>query len=441
MDVERAFKLYDVRGKYPAEVDERMAYAIGRSLAGWKTPKKVLVSCDVRHSSPSLKKYLIDGFSVDEIEVSDLSEVPVPQFYWTMANDGYDLGVMITASHIDDSENGFKLVGKGGIPFDQAEVLFLKKLVEKRHSDAIVVPRREAVEIRSNDRYAAALVNATGNLNFSGHIVIDMTRSAVAEIVPGLFHRLKLNYSMVKSDHQGNPMISENRRDLVRMVLEKEAKLGIIWDSDGDRVAFIDHKGKFIPMSFVFGLLAQQEILAGRGKKVAVDVRAGLVVRDLVKEVGGELLVMPTWGQTFKFAMEEDPEICFAGEVSGHFIFKDFYGIDDGILAALKFLKKYDERIAYSVERIEKKYFELPEKNFDCPIEKSTVVLSRLTDYYRSRENLVSIVDGLTVFGESWKFNLRQSLTEPYLRLNLEARSQKEANEIIKNIENILWKN
>lgn len=439
MDISAAFKLYDIRGEYPRVVDERLAYLIGAALSGWKIPKRVLIASDVRTSSPSLKKYLTDGLGLSGAVVFDLLEVPTPQFLFTIATGDYDLGVMITASHINDGENGFKLVKKKAIPFDQEELIHLKALVSDKRKEPIVVPRTEAKIINKTTKYLEALASKVA-VKGTKKVVIDMTRSAVVGVVPQLFQKLGIIYEVVKADHGGNPLERDNRKDLVRAVLLSKADLGMIWDSDGDRVAFIDRRGSFIPMSFVFGLLAAQEVRLGQGKKVAVDVRAGLVVRDLVKEAGGSLLVLPTWSQTFKFAMEDDRAIAFGGEVSGHFVFREFFGIDDGIFAALKFLQIVESMdIEEKIQSLEKRYFELPEKNYACSLSKASVVLNSLSNYYRSRNYEVSVEDGLTVYGPDWRFNLRMSATESYLRLNLESATEKEVGmikmEIEKNLE------
>ena len=180
-----------------------------------------------------------------------------------------------------------------------------------------------------------------------------------------------------------------------------------------------------IPLSFVLGVLG-----ASVGGKMAVDVRAGMVV----KELNPSLVILPAWGQYLKFAMKQDPRICFGGETSGHFIFKDFYLIDDGILAALRFLEQWENGACEKLEQLANKYFELPETNFPCKNEDAPNVLEKLSNFYRSKDFLVSVEDGLTVFGEDFKFNLRESLTEPLLRLNLETKNQEQAASIISDL-------
>ena len=161
---------------------------------------------------------------------------------------------------------------------------------------------------------------------------------------------------------------------------------------------------------------------------MAVDIRVVLVVRDLVAQAGGQLEIFPAWNPYLKFAIHDDPDIAFAGETSGHFIFPDFYAIDDGILAALRFIRLFEKgEVEEKLANLRAKYFELPEKNIPCSPEKSAAILEKLTESYRQQNYLVSVIDGLTVFGPNFKFNLRQSVTEPFLRLNLEAPDEKTA--------------
>ena len=439
MDINSAFKLFDIRGKYPQEVDERLAYSLGKSLAKFKSPKKVLVCCDTRESSPSLKEFLIDGFSNADVDVFDLGEAPMPVFNFAMTLSDYDLGVMVTASHVSDQENGFKIINPGPLPFDQKEITDVKKIISEYEDEPIVVPRKQPVKVQAIDQYVEKILELTSLDKPKIKIALDATKSAVLTTVMVIFQKIGADFHFVNSKHSGNPLLDINRQDLAKDVVETKSDLGVIWDSDGDRVVFVDRKGKLIPMSFVLGILASAAIRNNRHKKVAVDIRSGLVVRDIIEAEGGELSIYPAWNTNIKFAMKEDPEIAFGGETSGHFMFADFFAIDDGILASLKFIKEYEGGfVEEKLEDLRKKYFELPEKNVACEAKKSSAILEKLTELYRDKNYLVSIVDGLTVFGPDWKFNLRQSVTEPYLRLNLEARSQSQAEKISREIDKLI---
>lgn len=437
MDVNNAFKLFDIRGQYPQVVDERLAFVVAKALSTWKKPRKVLVAFDTRESSPSLKEFLIDGFTSSSIAVYDLFEVPIPEFYYTLAtNEEYNLGVMVTASHVSDDENGFKFAGPDGLPFDQQEIATLRDLVARIQNEQIVVPKFQPMRISNADKYIADLLRLVGDKKPNIKLSLDISRSSVLTTVMTLFQKLNADFHLVNSAHSGNPLLEQNRRALVKDVMETGSDLGVIWDSDGDRVVFIGRTGKLIPIPFVLGLLAADAIKRGPGKKAVIDVRSGLVVRDLIIEADGEFEVLPAWSQFMKFAMRKDKSVVFGGETSGHFTFADFHIIDDGILAALRFIRIFENGLVEEkLKDLDKKYFELPEKNFTSDPQKAPDVLQRLTEHYRALGFSVSVEDGLTVFGDNFKFNLRQSVTEPFMRLNLEVKGDKKADEIVKDIE------
>ncbi len=439
MDLEAAFKPFDIRGLTGTVVDNRFAFVLGKTLALAKRPKKVLVASDSRPASANLKNFLIDGLSGKWAEISDLGVAPVPQFYFAMSAESFDLGIMVTASHVSDKESGFKLVGQDGLPFNQEEIVDLKKSMARHVDSPIVVPQTEPETFDNKSDYILAITESLPKKVLSSKVVIDTTNSSVSDVVRELFPLLKVNFVLVETENSGNPLLEENRQGLAAAVRKEKADLGIVWDSDGDRVAFVDQDGKLIPMTFVLGLLAANEVSETPGSKAVVDVRAGLVVRDLVSEAGGKLEVTPAWSQYFKFAMHDDPQVVFGGETSGHFVFRSFRCVDDGIFAALKFLHLWEQKETRDkLTSLEKRYFELPERNFPCSKEKSAQTLEKLSEYYRKMSYDISIIDGLTVAGPDFKFNLRPSLTEPYLRLNLETRSEKRAENIIFDIKKFL---
>ncbi|MBI3887748.1 hypothetical protein HY310_01630, partial [Candidatus Microgenomates bacterium] len=395
MNIDASFKLFDIRGEYPIQVDEKMAFAVGKALFLLRRPQKVLIAMDNRASSPSLKSYLIDALTSNGIIVDDLGKAPSPEFYFSVVTQGYDLGVMITASHIGESENGFKFVNRNGLPFDQGEILDLKYTVSKFKDIPIVIPHGEACEVSFRDLYLKKIESLIPKIDFKLKVVLDLTGSTVENTALPIFDLLKINYSVIKNAKPGSPLILENQKALSEAVINSKADLGIKWDSDGDRVVFMDCRGKMIPLSYLLGILGSKN-----GKKVAIDVRSGLVVRDIVEESGGEIVVLPAWSQFIKFAMQSDPEITFGGETSGHFIFKDFYCLDDGLVAALRFLVECESGyVLEKIDKLSKKYYELPEKNFPCNLTQAPVILKSLSDFYRGKLYTVSVEDGLTVFG------------------------------------------
>lgn len=443
MNLNSAFKLFDVRGHYPEVVDERLAFLLGKTLAGWKKPRKVILAIDSRVSSPALREFLIDGFFSMGVPVEDLGLCSVPRFYFSVATTNADLGIMVTASHSSLEENGFKIVGPNGLPFNEKELEDLKNLLSGHEGDPVVSEKGTATKVETLESYTKAICRLTDNLTFPvGKVCVDFNASAAKDAAEKVLSLKKINLLVVENPTPGNPLERSVRKALSESVQKNGALCGLMWDSDGDRVVFVDCRGEIISLSFVLGLLAREAVVSGRAKKVAVDVRAGLIVRDLVTSVGGSLEVLPAWHQFIQFAMNEDKNIAFGGETSGHFMFADFDMIDDGLLAGLRFLSLV-ARPDFDAEliRLKKKYFELPEMNFPCAREKAALVLNHLADYYRSKDYSVSVKDGVTVWGFDWKVNLRQSATEPLLRLNLEAKDAQRAQQILDELDDHLQLN
>jgi phosphomannomutase len=246
--------------------------------------------------------------------------------------------------------------------------------------------------------------------------------------------------SEVKNENNGNPLEERTQEALKKAIKETGADVGIIYDSDGDRAVFVDENGGLIPLSFVLGMLGVQALEFSPAKKVAIDVRAGLVAKELVETGGGEIVVVPAWHQFIQYEMQSDRNICFGGETSGHFMYADFDFIDDGLLASLRFLKLVSKpEFKFQLASLKRKYFELPETNFKL-IGNPTLVLDEIANYYRSRDFSVHVVDGVTVYNFDWKLNIRASATEPLLRLNIEAKSSNDARKIKEEIESLIEK-
>ncbi len=396
MDIQKAFHLYDIRGKYPATVDQPLINLVSQAVIKLFKPQKLAVAWDSRLSSPKLARQIPADIS--------FGAVTTPVFYHAVIKNNCDFGFIVTASHLQEDWNGLKLVKKNALPLDQGEILQIKDycLSPNRHSG---LSRIRPVLVNPIPIYETEIIDKFKNLKFPGKIIVDTGSTFLAPIVQSIFSKLNLNFTLLSSPRNLNPLLKESRQNLSTAVKKESAILGIIYDGDGDRVVFVDKNGNLIPPTFVLGLLAKNF------SKVAFDVRAGQAAHTT------KHIITPAWGQELKFAMQKDPQISFAGENSGHLIFRDWYCLDDGLYASLKFLELFDLKM---LTRLEKLYLELPEINFPTTDDNSTLVLEKVADYYREKGAKVSLIDGVTVETENFRFNIRPSLTEPYLRLNLE---------------------
>lgn len=429
MDINKAFHLYDIRGEYPGVVDEQLASIVSSAVIKFLKAKKIAVAWDNRDSSEKLVQALT--YSIDTVAACPIKygQIPTPVFYYGVIKDDCDAGIMVTASHLGTSQNGLKIVKKGALPLSQGELIELKKLCsDVIHGTINESPtlRRTATE-NINDRYLAEIVSRFQVTSlFSGKIIVDTGKTILTPIVDKIFSALKLDNKIITPDHGPNPLLEENRKILSEIVIKEKAELGIIFDGDGDRCLFVDSQGKLIPPTFILGILAKDH------KKAVFDVRAGRSAYTTDFEI------IPSWAQEIKFAMADNPEIAFGGETSGHLVFKEWYTIDDGIFGALKFLETIaDKNLDDILITLRAKYVESPEINYDIDFD-PTAALEKIAEYYRKKGEDVSIMDGVTVTGADYKINIRPSLTEALVRLNVESSNEAQTQNLIHEINHLL---
>jgi len=432
VDIEKAFHPFDIRGDYPLEVDEKMAYNVGRFVESYLPPGAVLVAADNRDSSPSITNALVNGLTANNREVVFIGNLPTPIFYFAVSFLKATGGVMVTASHVNAKQNGFKFVKVDSEPWDEGEILTLKDYLKSHENDShpeniSKVSVKDALANRNKvvAEYISQLVGKFSNLKVEGLILFDTGETVAAPILEEILSRLSLNFKLFKTPRDLNPLIPEGNSNLRAQVKAQNAALGVIYDGDADRVIFIDKEGNLIPQSYILGLIGK------RFTKAAFDIRAGLAAYTT------DHVVTPSWAQNLKFAMKEDPKIGFAGETSGHLIFKEWYGIDDGIFGGFKFLelvKNFDEELS----QLKSSYIDIPEINYNLPGDYA-LALDKIADYYRSKDYLVSVVDGVTLVSSDFHFNLRPSLTEPFLRLNLEVKRPEQAEEIKQELQKLIY--
>ncbi len=421
MDINKAFLRFDVRGNYPSVVDEELAGRIGKAIMQYLKTHDLAVAYDNRSSSVSLAEALMNAAASYGDRVISFGQLPIPLFYYGIIKNRCPAGIMVTASHISMGHNGFKFVRNNALPLNNADINNLKALVHKGSSlPEGVSPKIIDMHEQIKTEYLIEMSNHFADLKWNkGKIVLDTGSSSVAAIAEDIFQHLGLPYILINPEREPNPLIANNRRDLSSKVLSEKASLGISWDGDGDRVIFVDARGELIPPSYILGIIARNY------QKAVFDVRAGKS-----SYTSPEYLIVPSWAQNLKYAMDKDRSIGFGGETSGHLIFAEWYRIDDGLFSALKFLQLC-QNIDLETELLNcrNQYPQLPEENIPFT-RNSALVLERMADYYRNKGNNVLTIDGVTVSGPDFKFNLRESLTEALLRLNVEASSPQRLNTI-----------
>ncbi len=444
------FKSYDIRGKYPEELDEKAAFKIGQSFFLLTKARTILVGGDNRLSSESLKRPLVTGLVDQGVRVTDIGLCSTPEFYWAVCYLKAEAGIMITASHLSKEYNGFKAVLGDGMVLANKQILDWQKLFL---GGEIPPAKKEGKVIKqyTRDLYTAELKKHLSPKLKQFKIVMDSGNAVSGLYLNSVFGKTPLRVIPLFWEPDGNfpshglnPKIKENRESLAETIREEGADMGFMWDGDSDRFYVLDNEGEVIDPSFVSAIIGRYLVSRSGQKKVVVSITTSRVVKDEIKEAKGEVLVTKVWHVEIKKAMRETKGAIFGSETSGHYIFKDFYYIDDGILAAIYFLNALsaDERsLEWILKGLREKYFIIEEINFSLPNQEiGGEVLVEIKNHYQEINGEISKLDGLSVEFPDWRFNLRSSKSEPLLRLNLEANSEELMEEKLKEIVELIKK-
>jgi phosphomannomutase len=427
------FKAYDVRGIFPSEVNEEVARAIGAGFVGYLNAKRIAVGRDMRLSSPAMAAAFIDGATSRGADVVDYGMIATDMLYFAVARDGHDGGVQITASHNPKQYNGTKMVRKEAFPLSGEEGI--NNIRDMIVNDALPPPASVRGRVTTKDTLDAYVDHVMGFIDTSiikpFNVVLDAGSGMGGLVAPKLFERLPCKTTRLCFEidgrfphHEANPLIEENRRDIVERVVAEKADAGIAWDGDADRCFFIDGRGEFISGDFITALLAEAFLIKNPGAGIIYDLRASHAVKDTVARYGGTAYMNRVGHAFFKRRMRETNAI-FGGEVTGHYYFRDNFYADNGFIPALLILELMSRKNASLhelVEPLERRYFISGEINtklasMDQVPAKLTAIAAKYSDGHQYE------LDGISVEYPNWHFNVRPSNTEPLLRLNLEAQS------------------
>jgi phosphomannomutase len=341
------FKAYDIRGIYPGEIDEQAARAIGAGFAAYLGARRIAVGRDMRLSSPALAAAFIDGATSQGTDVVDYGMIPTDMLYFAVARDGHDGGVEVTASHNPKQYNGLKMVRKEALPLSgDAGIGDIRDMIANNRLPPAAARRGQVTQADALDRYVEHVMSFIDpSLVRPFNVVLDAGSGMGGLIAPKLFERLPCRTTRLCFEidgrfpnHEANPLIEENRQDIVEAVLAQKADIGIAWDGDADRCFFIDGTGEFVSGDFVTALLAEAFLLRHPGASVVYDLRASHAVRDTVARYGGTAL-MNRVGHAFIKQRMRDSQAIFGGEVTGHYYFRDNFYADNGFIPALLMLE------------------------------------------------------------------------------------------------------
>jgi phosphomannomutase len=428
------FKAYDIRGLYPSEVNEDAARQIGRGFVAYLQARRIAVSRDMRISSPAVAAAFIQGAREQGADVVDYGMLATDMMYFAVARDGHDGGAQITASHNPKQYNGIKLVRREAFPLSgNAGLEEIRDMIEGGTLPApAATPGALSTMTVMEDYVVHVMSFIDPSIVKPFNVVLDAGSGMAGLVAPRLFERLPCRTTRLCFDvdgtfpnHEANPLIEENRRDIVERVVRDRADIGIAWDGDADRCFFIDGSGEFVAGDFVTALLAEAFLLRHPGAKIVYDVRASYAVKDMVAKYGGTALMNRVGHAFFKQRMREEGAI-FGGEVTGHYYFRDNFYADNGFVPALLMLElmsRKGQTLHELLAPLRAKYFISGEINTKMPDMK---VVQEKVDALSARysDAKTYTMDGVSVEYPEWHFNVRASNTEPLIRLNLEATTE-----------------
>lgn len=438
------FKAYDIRGIYPEELDENTARIITRALIHNIKPKTMLISKDTRSSGPSLLKGVISAIP-DNIKVYYIELSTTPMLYFFAGKLGVDLSIMITASHNPPHFNGFKISGKNVYPVSGEEIL---KMIEKEKLSEHYQPISASVSLEEIKgavmEYRKFLLSHIDIKNFRRplNIVCDCANGTAGIVLAQLFRDLPVNLVFLCMmpdgtfpNHDPNPLILKNIQHLSDFMKKGEFDIGVAFDGDADRVIFLDEKGN--PVSSDLMIIYLARILKNKQgiKKVFIDTRSSQIVVEELKRANIEVQRIKAGHLYMRRKLAENSD-CFAGELSGHFYYKNNYNADSAILTMLYVL----EQLASSNMKISevvkdfKKYVSSGELSYETPDKE--LVLQKIDKYFTGCKK--EYIDGISIYEEDCYINVRKSNTENLVRVVIEATTIEHLEKIKEKIEKII---
>lgn len=421
------FKAYDIRGIYPSEIDEKIMEKIGRAFADFIPGKKIAVGYDMRISSPALFSAFAKGVIAQGKNVINFGLTSSPMSYFACNYLNADGSVMITASHNPKEYNGVKLTREEAIPISGDTGI--KEIEEKVMNDDFrdVSVKGMIIEEDIKDAYREHLIGFIKGIN-KLKVVVDCANGMGSQDFSLIQDELDIEVIPLYFEidgtfpgHDPNPWKEGAVDKLKETVVKEQADLGIAFDGDADRIFFIDDTGEMLSSDFITALIAEEILKHAPGSTILYDLRSSWIVPETIERCSG-IPKMSRVGHSFIKEMMRKENGIFAGELSGHFYFRDNSYTDSGIIAALwvmNLLSAKGKKLSELVSHL-KKYHASGEIN--SKVEDKQGKIKELAEKYK--DGKVSFLDGVKVDFDDWWFNVRASNTEALLRLNLEAKSQ-----------------
>jgi phosphomannomutase len=426
----KIFKAYDIRGVYNVQFDHSTAYKIGQAYTNYIKPKKVAIGRDVRSSGEEIKTSLIEGLNNAGVDVVDIGVISTDMLYFAVAHYGFDGGIVVSASHNPREYNGFKMVREKSIAIssdtglNEIRDMVLNEKYEVKSDVKGKIEKLEIVDDYVNNILSFVDINSIKPMK----VVLSANFGMAGIISKKILSRIPANieYVCLDCEPDGNfpkgrpdPLIPDRRIETSEMVISEKADLAVAWDADADRCFFFDENGDFVEGYFIVGLLAKTLLADHPGGKILYDPRLTWATIETVENAGG-IPICTKAGHTFIKDRMRKEDAIFAGEMSAHYYFRDYWYADNGMipfLMVMEILSKENKTLSDILKPVTGKYFVSGEINtlVNDP-EKS---IQNVREKYK--DGRIETIDGLSIEFDDWRFNLRPSNTEPVIRLNVES--------------------
>jgi len=433
------FKAYDIRGQLGTELNDDIAYRIGRAFGQHTKAKTVVVGGDVRLTSETLKLALAKGLNDAGCDVIDIGLCGTEHIYFATSHLGCDGGICVTASHNPIDYNGMKLVREDSKPISGDTGL---RDIQQLAENNVFMPVKHLGSIVAKDisqAYTEHLLTYIDAQNITPlKLVVNAGNGAAGPAIDRLessFQALNIPIELIKIHHQPdghfpngipNPLLIENRQATIDAVQQHNADMGIAWDGDFDRCFLFDEQGQFIEGYYIVGLLAENFLAKHTGASIIHDPRLTWNSIDIVNNAGGKAIQSKTGHAFIKERMRLEDAV-YGGEMSAHHYFKDFFYCDSGMIPWLLITELLCIKGQALSALVSDRIALFPSSGeINNRLDDPKAAIERVKRYYQRDAIDIDDTDGISIAFDTWRFNLRSSNTEPLVRLNVESRGDEQ---------------
>lgn len=424
----------DIRGEYPNQINESFSMIIGKAFGTYilnNLGTSCIVGHDNRISAEALHQKLIEGIISTGVNVIDIGLCTTPMFNFSARYLNITYGIMITASHNPSHHNGFKIFGKNFSHLEQSELNIFYDLIKAgKFSRGL-----GAKTFKNLQKEYINMLISKANVNSNLNIVIDTGSGTPSIIIKDIFDRLFNNVTYLNSEsdgtfpvHNPDPNDPENLKELISVVKDKNADLGLAFDGDGDRLGVVDNNGNIVPTDTLIGIYAGSIIPKEKNKKVLIDVKCSSGLTKEINKIGGDAIMIKNGSAYIENEMV-NRDVLLGGEYSGHVFFRDdFDGYDDGIYASIRLLNILNDtnkKCSLLYEHFEK-YYSTPEIKIMTTEEDKWLIVDKVKEYALNKYSDVLTIDGVRVNYNDGFALIRGSNTSSYITLRFEAKNEEE---------------